>query len=84
MQTIESKIKTLSKAQMSYRQGGFQFYSKVCALQTPPTLEQPIPYYVEKQNTDVMSCLVIKLGYGINLRHSNQKHPETLHSSRCD
>ena len=23
------------------------------------------------------------LGYGINLRHSNQKHPETLHSSRC-
>ncbi|KAM7431231.1 Vacuolar protein sorting-associated protein 16 [Porites harrisoni] len=26
--TIESKIKTLSKAQMSYQQGGFQFYSK--------------------------------------------------------
>ena len=50
---------TLSKAQMSYQQGGFQFYSKVCALQTPSTLEPLIPYYVEKQKTDVMSCLVI-------------------------
>ncbi|CAH3134241.1 unnamed protein product [Porites lobata] len=30
--TIESKMNTLSKAQMSYQQGGFQFYSKVCAL----------------------------------------------------
>ncbi|CAH3134250.1 unnamed protein product [Porites lobata] len=29
---VESKIITLSKAQMSYQQGGFQFYSKVCAL----------------------------------------------------
>ncbi|KAM7431223.1 Vacuolar protein sorting-associated protein 16 [Porites harrisoni] len=29
---IESKIITLSKAQRSYQQGGFQFYSKVCAL----------------------------------------------------
>ena len=25
-------MNTLSKAQMSYQQGGFQFYSKVCAL----------------------------------------------------
>ncbi|KAM7431227.1 Vacuolar protein sorting-associated protein 16 [Porites harrisoni] len=57
--TIESKMNTLSKAQMSYQQGGFQFYSKVCALQTPSTLEPLIPYYVEKQKTDVMSCLVI-------------------------
>ncbi|KAM7426316.1 Vacuolar protein sorting-associated protein 16 [Porites harrisoni] len=31
--TIESKIKTLSKAQMSYQQGGFQFYSKVTEQQ---------------------------------------------------
>ena len=52
-------MNTLSKAQMSYQQGGFQFYSKVCALQTPSTLEPLIPYYVEKQKTDVMSCLVI-------------------------
>ncbi|XP_073236796.1 vacuolar protein sorting-associated protein 16 homolog isoform X6 [Porites lutea] len=28
IKTIESKMNTLSKAQMSYQQGGFQFYSK--------------------------------------------------------